>query len=48
MIIDPGTAPLHQSERGRRTLQLSDAGGVRLMSRKDGTPYPGWPKGAPE
>ena len=29
-------------------LHYSRKGGVRTMSHKDGTPYPGWPKGAPE
>lgn len=27
-------------------LSYSRKDGVRIMSRKDGTPYPGWPKGA--
>jgi uncharacterized cupin superfamily protein len=29
-------------------LHYSRRGGVRIMSHKDGTPYPGWPKGAPK
>jgi uncharacterized cupin superfamily protein len=29
-------------------LHYSRQDGVRLMSHKDGTPYPGWPKGAPK
>lgn len=29
-------------------LSYSRQDGVRIMSHKDGTPYPGWPKGAPK
>lgn len=29
-------------------LHYSRQDGVRIMSHKDGTPYPGWPKGAPK
>jgi uncharacterized cupin superfamily protein len=29
-------------------LSYTRRNGVRTMSRKDGTPYPGWPKGVPE
>ncbi len=27
-------------------LHYTRRDGVRIMSHKDGTPYPGWPKGA--